>query len=112
MLSYQSDADSLGNRLVACSACGYSRTTHWPIEQIHHHCQLPPAEPVGDALKSLIDQLGLRRKNGCRCRQMIAKMNRWGVAGCRERRAEIIEHLAAAYHGLSWAEIMKAAGSA
>jgi hypothetical protein len=30
-----------GKRLVTC-ACGWQRTTHWHLAQIHHSCKLPP----------------------------------------------------------------------
>jgi hypothetical protein len=43
---------------------------------------------------------------------MLAKMNRWGVDGCREHRAEIIAHLKAAYQETSWADFATASAKA
>lgn len=43
---------------------------------------------------------------------MIAKMNHWGVDGCREHRDEIIEHLRKAYKQTSTPELLAATAKA
>jgi hypothetical protein len=59
----------------------------------------------GTELKKLIEQLGLVERKGCKCRKMARKMNRWGTAGCREHKAEIVAHLNEAYHNLTWTDV-------
>jgi hypothetical protein len=77
---------------------------------IANETSLPPELP-GFRLAELIHALGMGPKNGCNCEAMIAAMNLWGVAGCREHRAEIIEHLAKAYHTATLGQKARAAGN-
>lgn len=71
--------------------------------------QLPQ---VGTQLHAALTQLGVKPVTGCGCSRMIAKMNAWGVDGCREHRTEIIEHLRKAYKQTSTAELLAAAAKA
>ena len=53
---------------------------------------------VGDRLETLIESnLAVRllssKSGGCGCKTYAARMNKWGVAGCRQRRKQIVEHL-------------------
>jgi len=41
-------------------------------------------------LKALLKSLGITTTAGCSCNSKAAQMDAWGVAGCREHRAEII----------------------
>lgn len=74
--------------------------------------QLTPTQLVGDALTKLIAEYGLAAKSSCSCKSWAGKMNEWGVAGCREHRAEIVAHLGEAYHAATWWDTFRAAGSA
>jgi hypothetical protein len=70
-----------------------------------------PAGP-GNRLKEIIGSVGLEKTGGCRCDEMLVKMNAWGIDGCREHRAEIIAHLKAAYKETSWADFATASAKA
>ena len=52
-----------------------------------------PSEPVGTELAKLIPDWAVQFKGGCGCKDMAAKMDRWGVSGCIERSDQIIAHL-------------------
>lgn len=47
----------------------------------------------GSALASLIPEWAIDGKKGCKCRDMAAKMDRWGIEGCLLNRQTIINHL-------------------
>ena len=74
--------------------------------------QATPSQLVGDVMTSLLKEYGLAAKSTCSCKSWAGKLNEWGVAGCREHRAEIIAHLNEAYHAATWWDTFKAAGSA
>ena len=74
--------------------------------------QYASTQLVGDVMTALIREYGLAAKSTCSCKSWAGKMNEWGVAGCREHRAEIIAHLAEAYHSSTWWDTFRAAGSA
>ena len=74
--------------------------------------QITSTQLVGDAMTALLREYGLAAKSSCSCKSWAGKLNEWGVAGCREHRAEIIAHLAEAYHAATWWDTFKAAGSA
>ncbi len=67
---------------------------------------------VGDFLAQIIHSVGGKPATGCQCRELRGKMNQWGAAGCREHRAEIVEHLRKAYKGTSAVELLTAAAKA
>ena len=120
--------------------CGTNSTnayrTHWGFAELPGDCEperqqqarsvlatgfaanhTPPTQYtstqlVGDALTALLREYGLAAKSTCSCKSWAGKMNEWGVAGCRDHRAEIIAHLAEAYHAATWWDTFRAAGSA
>jgi len=56
----------------------------------------PSREPVGTALAARIEGLiGIKAGKGCNCKDLAAKMDAWGVAGCEKNRAEIVAALVA-----------------
>ena len=68
-------------------------------------------EPFGPGteLKKLLLSLGLRSNAGCDCNVKAAQMDRWGAAGCRERRDEITQWLRDNAKERGWVEKAKAA---
>ena len=49
----------------------------------------------GTQLKNMLGWVGIRAKEkGCKCGHMQKKMDRWGAAGCRDHKQEILDHLA------------------
>lgn len=51
----------------------------------------PPYQPgPGLHLKAMLASFGLSETEACGCGPRVAQMERWGVAGCREHRAEIV----------------------
>lgn len=67
-----------------------------------------PAALPGSELTSLLASLGLHGSGGCGCASLAARMDAWGVAGCRERREEILAHLREKAAGAGWLETLKA----
>lgn len=57
----------------------------------------PKIKGPGDHLREVIEtRYGMMPSSliaSCGCKEMIGRMNKWGVAGCREHRADIIAHL-------------------
>ncbi len=54
----------------------------------------PPREPVGTALAARIEGLiGIKAGKGCNCKDLAAKMDAWGVAGCDKERHAIVAAL-------------------
>lgn len=51
------------------------------------------ASGPGSELKSILAELGQSAHGGCGCDDYAKKMDRWGVAGCRLNRSEIVQHL-------------------
>ena len=53
-----------------------------------------PKEPVGTALANRIQGLlGIKAGKGCNCKDLAAKMDAWGVAGCDRERNTIVSAL-------------------
>lgn len=79
------------NSKRTCPKCGYRAGGHdW-----RRNCPAftgPPRVLVGLKLAALLAEFG-HAKNCTTCDDMIVRMNNWGPAGCREHRAEIVEHL-------------------
>lgn len=78
-------------------------------------CNSPYAKPdsprpllsspsVGTELTAIFTELGIKPKASCGCKAKAAAMDSWGVAGCKERRAEILTWMQEAYEGISWNE--------
>lgn len=56
----------------------------------------PSREPVGTALANRIEGLiGIKAGKGCNCKDLAAKMDAWGIAGCEKNRADIVAALVA-----------------
>ena len=50
---------------------------------------------VGTELAKLIPDWAVESGKKCKCKDMQAKMNKWGPEGCFERRNAIVAHLMA-----------------
>ena len=51
-------------------------------------------EKVGTALKARIENLiTIKTSKGCGCQNLATQMDGWGIAGCEQRRDEIMQHL-------------------
>ena len=50
-------------------------------------------EPVGTELSKMIPDWAVQFEGGCGCKDMAAKMDRWGAKGCEARRVQIVMHL-------------------
>lgn len=66
-----------------------------------------PSGP-GTELKHLLASIGITEASGCGCGAKAAEMNRWGVAGCKEHRAEIIAWLREQQQKAGWAATLTA----
>ena len=74
----------------------------------------PPPPPkrlrgVGDHVKCITQELGLRMKQGCDCEALAAEMNRLGPDGCRRERKKLVDGLRHNARQYSWGEHLKAA---
>ena len=54
------------------------------------------------AVSRLIKELELRPAGDCGCIEFAGEMDRWGVDGCRQRRAEIIDRLKSKLPEVTW----------
>ena len=50
---------------------------------------------VGTELAKLIPDWAIQFKDGCGCKDMEKKMNKWGPEGCQNRADSIVRHLMA-----------------
>jgi hypothetical protein len=66
----------------------------------------------GQILRWLIASVGLQETGGCGCKDLAAKMDAWGVAGCEEHRPEILEKLRLASKDVPIAKLLRAARKA
>ena len=62
----------------------------------------------GTELTALLKSLGLKTTAGCKCAKRARQMDAWGVAGCRERFAEIRSWLVEARGQASWLDSLRA----
>lgn len=53
------------------------------------------SEKVGTELGKLIPKWAIKSDTSCKCRDVAAKMDKWGVDGCIAKRDWIINHLIA-----------------
>lgn len=70
-----------------------------------------PQHGPGTELKALLASLGLTA-SGCGCDRYAAQMDVWGVDGCQQRRADIVEHLREQRDKAGWGAVLTAAGRA
>lgn len=92
--------DERGWREVWCPRCKrIFAPTPYPPEQLKFRCSGEPAtvKGVGDHVHDILRRLRATPTAGCKCADMRRAMNDWGPAGCRQHRAEILEHLRTAY---------------
>lgn len=66
-----------------------------------HRADLAAKGP-GRHLKELLEELGAAGDRTCGCDSYAAKMDRWGVQGCRDRRQSIVDWLAEQRAKASW----------
>lgn len=112
--------DGKGRPAVRCKREGCGNSAPTKGQPVTARCKSPsaPQRPMpllrgpGTELARLIAELGVKERDGCRCRAWAVKMNAWGPDGCLVHRKEILAHLRAAYAGASWAEAFVAGGRA
>jgi hypothetical protein len=66
-------------------------------------------EGPGTELKRLLESLGVHNVENCSCRERMEEMNRWGVAGCKERRNEIVDWMREGAPRFGWSVVVGAA---
>lgn len=69
----------------------------------------PPSRGPGTELKALLAELGITDFAGCGCDTKAARMNRWGVEGCRENFETIRGWIAEAQAKAGWSTTIIAA---
>lgn len=79
-----------------------------PTGSAHEVAQRPPGGP-GTELRRLVKECGLKELSGCGCASKARQMDRWGIGGCREHRAEIIGWLEQSAATASWGDALKVA---
>lgn len=111
---YTTEARGDGRRIATCVQCG--RKTGWlscPPENIKANCRVMPGDarvPLpGSELKNLLAEWGVSTEEGCGCEGKSHQMNVWGVDGCKQNRAEIVEWLQAAAAKKGWLASLAAA---
>jgi hypothetical protein len=77
-----------------CCSCGCRCATRDDPGRMY---DAAPPPSVGAELTGLLALLGCKYKPSCGCAGKSAVMDMWGVAGCRENRAQIIDWLKEAY---------------
>jgi hypothetical protein len=103
-------------RLRVCPRCGFRAMLPDDGAPMYCACQngepiappapheLPPApaEGPGTELKKLLADLGVTMSADCGCKAMAVRMNRWGVAGCRDNHSVVVAHLRQAAERRDW----------
>jgi hypothetical protein len=82
-----------------------------PGEQQIRKAETPQGGP-GTELKAMLASIGIEPGARCPCRDMMRKMDVWGVTGCREHRGEIVLHVQEQMANRSWREKLAAASHA
>lgn len=82
--------------------------------KVHRNCgeHRPIDDGPGSELKAIIAELSIAPLKGCGCEAMARKMNEWGVAGCREHHAEIVDQLRQGAAKTGWLAKLAAARAA
>lgn len=88
------------NPELTCPRCGFNVGKLGGAADWRKNCPLGTGQPVPGArlhilLEPLLEELKLRPRKYCGCAAYAQMMNAWGIAKCRERKAEIVEHLLA-----------------
>lgn len=79
---------------------------------LHRASAAPAPGGPGTELKALLSEMGLAELPGCQCAARAARMDGWGVDGCRQRRDEIVGWLREGYAAAGWLDRLRAAGKA
>jgi hypothetical protein len=98
-----------GERRLRCRTCGFTTApTKTTPERFHAACRRGVGGgDVGTELTRLIKELGI--KINCKqCKELAGKMRQWGIAGCRENRAEIVREISSRVGDVSWPTIIAA----
>lgn len=100
--------------LQECAACGHSEVT--VTENFYRECGTDNTASAGNfgagpgtEITAMFKALGAEPKPGCLCAVRADQMDRLGIDGCREHRAEVLGWLREAYDVTGWAERFKAA---
>ena len=95
-------------------AAGFAASKARPAEKPARRAKLTPVPHagVGTELTAVLKLLGLGESAGCSCKKWQRRMDAWGVAGCRERRAEIEDHLRGEAKKVGWARSLVAGAKA
>jgi hypothetical protein len=64
----------------------------------------------GTKLHELLESLGIRPAISCRCKEMMAQMDEWGVDGCRLHFTEIVNVMEEDAKRYKWADRVTAGG--
>jgi len=84
-----------------CKNCPHVRMLKYPPGLSHRNCPgagsltlvKPRTKGPGWFLAQAFGDMGYKQV-GCLCRSMASAMDEWGPAGCLDRMAEILDHLA------------------
>lgn len=82
-----------GKPLAVCADCNRQNEPGPPEGPLVQIRQPEFPEPVGDHLKAILGESWIRVPSCGQCDKWRRDMNRLGIAGCEEHRAEIIAHL-------------------
>lgn len=66
----------------------------------------------GSQLWRVLESLGIEHTGTCQCLGRAEQMNAWGVAGCRQARAEIVDWMREGQSRYRWGDIAAAAAKA
>ena len=101
-------SDCISNGVGGCVNCGwkYKGKRQFP----RHTClSLIPKKSPGDWLHlAILRWVGEGPTRKCGCKDRIAKMNKWGPAGCRERLDEIVGWMEAEAKKRGWWKLVVA----
>lgn len=97
---------------LVCVACRYADRENIDLDALRAQYSTASQAGPGSELKGLLSRLGLKTDKSCECDQYADQMDRWGVEGCRQRRAEIVEHLRQQRDKAGWGAVLTAAGRA
>lgn len=91
-----------------CRTCGQRMRTTKKTPRVV--CRASPIQPrrrlpvvapgPGTELTKLFTELGVKPTSQCSCEELATQMNRWGPAGCREHRQEIIGRIKANWQAM------------
>jgi hypothetical protein len=77
---------------------------------VHKEYEALSAQSVGTELKQILTSLGFSNCGGCAAYTL--QMDRWGIAGCKEKYGEILTHLRAEQRKRGWLSLIAASVAA